>query len=358
MKRILSLISAFALVLPAVPASAGVRLGGEAGIRIRGEFRHADTKDIENHEDDLKYQYRVRFNASAEPGEGYFFKAQLQYEGGASGVWQTVGHTCSELYTLQVSSAVIGRVLEHGSFAVGRLPLGSLGNPVFDLGFYPSQPLEIPVATLNFNRFFGAGYTAQNNLGSLSATLLLLDNASAGKVFGDGYALHLALKTQIGAVTIEPQLLAVLTDTDVYTQNDSLFKQNVTPLTVGASLTFPVRGVEIGMNGFCTMTDEHPSDFSAAVDYRGFLFRLKAEKGPFMAWVDYNRTIDRSPSSDETEYVNTFIWAQYRFPLHESPGGTFSLTPTVRYLSSSIRSGSCETGTGRLRMELYAAVKF
>jgi outer membrane lipoprotein-sorting protein len=78
-----------------------------------------------------------------------------------------------------------------------------------------------------------------------------------------------------------------------------------------------------------------------------------------MAWVDYNRTKDKSPVNDAT-YDNIFVWAQYNVKLHESATGTFSLTPTLRYRASG-KDVVGTAGTERnnqLRTELYATVSF
>lgn len=358
-KRIfLILTSACLLACVGRTAGATIRFGGEAALRIRGEFRQSGIGDTEDREDDLKYQYRFRLRTDAELGDGYFFNAQLQYEDGASGVWQTVRHQSSERYKLQLSSFVMGRKLGRSRYTVGRLPLDGFRNPLYDLGLYPSQPLEIPIVTMNCNRFFGASYTGALGSESLGASLLLIDNGLAGNISNPAYTLHVTLKSSLGPVTVEPQVLAMLGGTDIYDQDELVFKKDVTPLTAGVTLTFPLGGAEIDLCGFYTMADEKPSASSPAVDYSGYLLRLRTEKGPFMAWIDYSRTIDRSAGLPKTRYANTFVWAQYRIPVYESPSGTFTLTPTLRYLASSLLYGSTDTEYSRLRTELVATVTF
>ena len=78
-----------------------------------------------------------------------------------------------------------------------------------------------------------------------------------------------------------------------------------------------------------------------------------------MGWVDYNRTVDRTPVNDIT-YNNIFVWAQYKVNVHESALGTVSVTPTLRYRASG-RDIVGTTGTdhnNQLRTELWASVTF
>ncbi|MBZ4220291.1 MAG: hypothetical protein LAC69_08995, partial [Chlorobium sp.] len=92
------------------------------------------------------------------------------------------------------------------------------------------------------------------------------------------------------------------------------------------------------------------------VDYSGYLLRLKGESGPVTAWVDYNRTVDKTLV--DTTYDNLFVWAQYNVKVHESATGTFSVTPTIRYRASGSETGAATTDNNQLRGELYATVTF
>jgi hypothetical protein len=364
MKKNLSLVVALVLFFSAGRASAELRLGGEAAVRMRGEFRTTDASGARNHEDDLKYQYRIRLNAAADLSDGYFFKAMVQNEDSMSGGWQTVGYASSEEYDMDVSNFYFGRALENSSYAIGRLPLGSTSNPIYDLTLYPTQPLDIPVSTLNLDRFFGVNYSLKAGPGNLSATVVVLDNAAQDNsgaegdgLFNDSYAFYLGYRTSIGNVTIEPEFLTVLTNATIPNADLTVFKQGITPLALGANVSIPVSDAVIGLSGFYTMADDTVPNTSTEVDYSGCLLRIKAEKGPLTAWFDYNRTTDRSSSVD-VEYVNMFVWAQYRFPVFESAAGSFTLTPTLRYLTSSMQEGASDIDSSRLRTELYATMTF
>jgi len=256
---------------------------------------------------------------------------------------------------------------------IGRLPLNSLNNPIFDVTLYPIPTaftnsgvyaVDIPVATWNFDRVFGLNYGTKVAGGDLNATLVIFDNnstitntASTGDgLFNDGYALHVAYKTNIGDVTFEPQAIFALTDVQGVTY------QKVSPNTAGANFTIPTGKSKIGLSGFYTICrDSKGSSLGVPtnVNYDAFLLRAKAESGPVTAWVDYNRTLDKSPVNDVT-YKNIFVWAQYNVKVHESATGTFSLTPTVRYRASGrdVVGTSYTDRNNQLRTELYATVTF
>ena len=343
--------------------------------------------------DDIKYQYRVRLKASADLGDGYFFKALIANEevsnGGTPG-WSTVGNTNSEKFQLEVSNFYFGRMMESSHYMIGRLPLNSFNNPIFDLTLYPVPTVftnsgifavDVPVFQWNYDRVYGMNYGTKVGNGDLNATLVVLDNNSVIEntashygdgLFNDGYLLHLSYKTNIGNVTVEPQALIVLTDAQGVTY------QKISPNTFGANATIPVGKSKIGLSGFYTVCKDSKgataTTYSSTtihdnstitgytpvnVDYSGYLLRLKGESGPVMAWVDYNRTVDKSPVSDLT-YNNIFVWAQYKINVHESAMGTVSLTPTLRYRASGMDTAGI-AGTehnNQLRTELWASVTF
>ncbi len=390
----LSLAAMFAVLSYASPASAELKISGDAATRLRGQFNNSNIHGVKTtSDDDLKYQYRVRLKASADLGDGYFFKTLIANEetsnGGTPG-WSTVGDTNTEKFQLEVSNFYFGRMLECSHYMIGRLPLNSFNNPIFDLALYPLPKtftnsgvyaVDVPVFQWNYDRVYGMNYGAKVGDGDVNATLVVLDNNSVSEntsshtgdgLFNDGYLLHLSYKTTIGDVTVEPQALIVLTDAQGGTY------QKISPNTFGANATIPVGKSKIGLSGFYTVCKDSkgttgttysptttPNNTTIAtstpanVDYSGYLLRLKGESGPVMGWVDYNRTVDRTPVNDVT-YNNIFVWAQYKVNVHESALGTVSVTPTLRYRASG-RDIVGTTGTdhnNQLRTELWASVTF
>ena len=381
MKKMLSLAALCAVLSYASPASAELKLSGDAAIRGRADFKNNSTTD------DIKYQYRVRLKAAADLGDGFFFNAMAQNEEVAGG-WTTISgigaSTASvpvvpaitgatnntERYPFELSNFYFGRKQGCCQYKIGRLPLNSLSNPIFDLAFYavPTEysqsgiyAVDIPVATNNFDRLFGLNYSTKLGDGDLNTSVFVLDNnstsantaATGDGLLNDGYALHVSYKNQLGDVTIEPQVLISLTDVQ-----GTRYKK-ISPNTFGANATIPAGDSKIGVSAFYTMCkDSNGATTSLApanVDYNGYLLRLKGESGPAMAWIDYNHTSDKLAN---VTYNNVFVWAQYNFKLHEGSSNV-NLTPTVRYRASGRDvAGASTVANNQLRAELYTTVTF
>ncbi|MEI8032623.1 MAG: hypothetical protein WCH05_04675 [Chlorobiaceae bacterium] len=399
MKKMLSFAAMIAALSYASPASAELKFGGDASTRLRGQFGNTKSVDgVKDKSDDLLFQYRIRLNGAADLGGGYFFKTMIMSEETAGGValgggWSPVGVNNSGAYNLEVSNFVFGRMMKDSHYMVGRIPLNSVNNPIFDLTQFaiPTAStilsnntgvaaattiyaVDIPVATFMNDRVYGLNYGTKVGDGELNATVVVLDNFStdnklpdpilingrtknADGLFNDGYILHLSYKTNLGDVTVEPQALISLTDVNGVNYTD------VSPNTFGANATVPVGKSKLGFSGFYTLCKDKygvtPSTgLTTNVDYSGYLVRAKAESGPVTAWIDFNKTTNRTPVAD-VEYNNMFIWAQYKVNVHESATGTFSVTPTVRYrASSSQAAGAGKAEDNQLRTELYATVTF
>jgi hypothetical protein len=382
MKKMLSLAAMLAVISYASPASAELKIGGDASVRLRSDFADTERNNVNTlSSDELKFQYRIRLKAAADLGSGYFFKALVQSEQSQShatdapythastaGGWAEIGASNGGAYNLEVSNFYFGRVLESSHYSIGRLPLNSFNNPIFDLAYYAVPAggyngitaIDVPVATYNFDRVFGLNYGTKVGSGDLNATLVVANNnittgdshLEGDGLFNDGYILHVAYKTTIGDVTVEPQAVISLTDLQGGTY------ANISPNTFGANATIPAGGSKIGLSGFYTVCkDTDPNILRSKVDYTGYLLRLKGESGPVMAWIDYNRTEDQSPDLNVT-YDNLFVWAQYNVKVHESATGTFSVTPTIRYRASGSDDGVTKRDFDQLRGELYATVTF
>ncbi|MEI6756491.1 MAG: hypothetical protein FDX18_10725 [Chlorobium sp.] len=382
MKRVLSLVAMFAVLSYASPASAELKFGGDVSVRVRDES--FDAAHQSTAPDNLYYQYRARLNVAGDFEGGYLFRALISNEapgfsgsGGANttakigggGGWQTVGYGNTELYTVGFSQLYFGRNYGESHYLLGRLPLNSTNNPVFDIHLYPKNPLDVPATTFNNDRLFGVNYGTKIGSGDLNVVVGVFDNLSKNNTSGtgdgalnDGYAAVVSYKTRIGDVTVEPQVLTALNQHDTVTQTTYStglpFHQGIRPVTFGANVSVPAGDVKLGFSGFhtsghgTTPSSTIYANPGANVDYSGYLLRAKAEYGPFLAWYDYNKTTDRSDSITH-KYTNKFVWAQYKIP-----AGKISIQPTVRYLTTSDNAATSETKTSRLRSELWATLTF
>jgi hypothetical protein len=365
MKKLLSLVFALVMLAYAMPASAELKISGDAMVYPRFEFRDWDGNYAEDNEDDLKYLYRVRLKTAADLGDGYFFKALVSHQ--SAGWLETVTYANTEDYDLDVSQFYFGRMTEDCHYMVGRIPLNSWNNPIFDLALYPFTPVEFPVFLYNNDRVFAFNYGRKLGPGELNATLCVLDNdvadnttADGDGLFNDGYALHLMYKTNIGDITFEPQLVASLTNNDEFffnigpAQAVGVAYQNITPMTVGANVGIPAGDAKFTLSGFYTFCEDTESVVAGDdVDYDGYLFRVKGEYGPLTAWVDYNNTTDNTGGTS-LDFNNLFVFAQYKYNVYESAAGSFSLSPTIRYFSADYEDYQFD----RLRAELWANVTF
>jgi len=373
MKKMLSLAAIFAALSYASPAFADLNISGDASVRVQDWITGNQSTD------NVDWQYRLHLKAAADLGDGYFFKALVTNEnpgvdfaqvGGnaGNGGWQTVGYGNTEVYNLQLSNFYFGHMSECNHYMIGRLPLNSANNPVFDLTLYPTQPLNTPVALLNLDRVYGANVGGKVGPGDLNATVVVLDNKVAGNtqnsgdgLLNDGYALLSSYKFNIGNVTFEPEILTILTKSDVFLQDQSadgnvlhLLHREFRPVTYGANVSVPVSGVKLSASALFT----RGSSSANSVDYFGDLFRIKAESGPLTVWYDHNSTTDKSSGPSDV-YTNNFVWAQYKINVYQSAKGSFSVLPTVRYLSSKLSNANVTLADEHILLpELWATVSF
>jgi len=362
MKKMLSLAAMFAALSYASPAFADLNISGDASVRVQ-DWITGNQKT-----DNVDWQYRLRLKAAADLGEGYFFKALVSNEDVHNGGWQTVGYGNGEVYNLQLSNFYFGHMSECSHYMVGRLPLNSVNNPIFDLTLYPTQPLNTPVALINLDRVYGGNYGVKIGPGDFNATFVVLDNNQAGNTpasgdgqLNDGYALLGSYKFNIGDVTFDPQIITVLTQSDVWSQTQSAdvnfalpIHSGFRPVTFGTNVVVPAGGIKFTASGFFT----RGSSSANSVDYFGDLFRIKAESGPFTVWYDHNSTTDKS-SGTSGVYTNNFVWAQYKINVYQSAKGSFSVQPTLRYLSSKVSNANVTHPDEHILLpELWATVSF
>ena len=357
-KQFLSLVCALAMMATFVTtAEAGIKISGDAQVRARGQFdeKKVDGKEVAS-KDELYWLYRLRLKIAADLGDGFFAKALLANH--SAGWFATIGSDKDPVFPRNLSDFGVnqmyfGRMMPNSHYAVGWMPINSFNNPIFDLAVYPRQPLGIPYFLLANDRIFGLNYGAKVGPGELNASVLVLDDhlKDTEGFFRDEYAIHLMYKTNIGDITIDPQLLAAITDFNTAIHPSSPGYSDVTPWTLGTNVVIPAGDIKFTLGGFYTFCDD------SGVDYDGYLFRIKAERGPVRAWFDYSSMNDDSFGLSD-EYENMYVWAQYNWKVHESSMGSLTLSPTVRYLTTDHNVGGTETETQRLRTELWAQVAF
>jgi len=364
MKKMFSLAAMFAVLSYASPASADVTLNGEVGLRLREDFGNTTSATgVKASTQDQYLQYRVRLKPSADLGDGFFVKALFQDEGVAGG-WRGLGTTPAtanntEQYSITASQFYFCHGDESSHWVVGRIPLGSLDNPILDLTLYAIPgagpqgsklyAVDTPIYTNHFDRLLGFNYGTKIGDGELNAVVVNFDNVSSSAadkgLFNDGYGFTANYKANIGDVIIVPQGFITLTH----------LADGRAPYSFGTQAFIPAGKSKISLSGFYTGDNNTIPNTSTKIDYNGYIFRVKGESGPVLAWVDYNSTTD---NAHKTDYKNTFVWAQYVVKVQESNKGTFTLQPTIRYRASSQKDATGTADNNLFRGELYATVSF
>jgi hypothetical protein len=376
MKKMMSLAAMFAVLAYASPASAELKLGGDAGMRARMEFNDSKSAGVEqNGTENSSAAFRVRLNGAADMGDGYFFKAMLSTEQNTASTTFGGGwfDTDDDGAGIEVSQFYFGRMMQDSHWMLGRVPLGSFNNPIYDLTYFAvptalTTAVDTPVDTWLNDRSYAINYGSKIGPGMADVSLVMTDNASDGEsgaegdgIFGDGYLLNLTYKVNVGNVTVTPQALIALTDIT----NSAVAYSSASPNTFGANMTIPAGDAKIGLSGFYTACDDSKAVSAQSnvisgqgADYSGYLFRVKGEMGNAMVFVDYNATEDKTVGN-VADYDNIFVRASYKFKVHESATGSFSLIPTLRWRHSEkdMATGT-DTETEQLRAELYAMVTF
>ncbi len=343
MKKLLSLLTVFVLISHAPEASAELKLSGEAGIRLRDDFGDIKYYGAKTSPEDQYFQYRIALRASADIGDGYFFRATIQDESYPEG-WASIQTNNTEIYSLMVSQFYFGRNTPNTQWSLGRIPLGSFDNPFLDLTLYAiSCPVDIPFTTYNFDRLFGCNYTTRLGSGQWTGILVNLDDNASSEWFNDGYGFYTCYKVPVGNLTFIPQAYLTLTH----------FSDGRKPYSFGTQVFIPVGKSLVTLSGVYTADDN--SYNGSNNDYEGYIFRIRGESGPFMAWIDYNKTTDHENGRDLN---NTFFWAQYKFKVHESASGSFTLMPVIRYRASTENNASGKIENDLFRTEVYATVTF
>ena len=378
MKKLLSLVFGLAIVAAlASPAEAAIKFSGDAQVRARTEITKSGAAD--EWDEELYWLYRLRLKIAADLGSGYFAKALLASE--SAGWFATIssgeGRESLELNGKEynyfpsslsdhfgVNQIYFGRMMQNSHYTLGIMPVNSFNNPIFDLAVYPTSAVGIPYFLINNDRVFGLNYGTKVGPGELNATLCVLEDGdwdSTGESFlRDEYAVHLMYKTNIGDVTIDPQLLAAVTRTQNFNTGDpssNIPEAGTAPFTFGTNVIIPAGDTKITLSCFYTNDGIGLVDDDKIADYSAYVFRVKAEHGPVRAWVGYNAADVTSSPDPATlgDYDNLFVWAQYNWKVYDSSMGTFTLSPTVRFRDRNMNDADKDT---RWRPEIWANITF
>ncbi|MFP4547996.1 MAG: hypothetical protein ACLFQM_07670 [Fidelibacterota bacterium] len=309
---------------------ADITIKGDARVRPRlDQVFDAEGKTVE----DFYYMYWARIWLDAQLTEGWYFSTKLASDGpgnfigkfgdtpydGNGGFTDGAATHSGGRGVVRFAEMHFGRKTDKMGYSMGILPMSALGNPEYDLHFYPMSKSDVPY--LIVNTASAAGFRGYYNTeqGRLNVTLTVDDNT--GNRLNDAnprdpYSLFADYKMKLGELDINPTLIFTSAGEDM-----------AAPITAGANVGLPkVAGFSLSGGGYFTT-----QGVEAAGKYSGIMTHIKAARplgpGTFVSWLDY-KTIDTDWQDDN---VNTaLIWVMYKYVVYKSEIGSFYLAPTYR----------------------------
>lgn len=354
-----------------------IKISGDAQIRPRFDI-YDRTGANQNKTEDFYYMYRARVNIFADIGEGWFFKSMLSHNGIAFysifsagdypdvlGIPQNsskpVSNESSKRATVNFMELNMGNKSEEYGFTLGLFTLGSFNNPIYDLHYYPSKPIDIPYVIFNADGAFGANAYYKTGFGMIGLKGLVEDQKGLkeenpqGIVLKDGndqYSFELNYSNSINDINFYIASIATL-------GNDTL----PAPISVGAMIsaskllpvTLSIFGGFSYQNNIKTILYQpgYPAN-----KYQAYFARLKANgkigPGVLIFWTDFCRRTDKLIGGN-VNFDFLFFWIQYEFTIHESEKGNFRISPAIR-LANVFKDG--DVFSKRQKFEINFDVKF
>jgi hypothetical protein len=348
-------------------ASAQVTFAGDARFRPRLDLddRTGDPA-LGYNTRSVYYQYRLRLDMTGAIGEGYYAKSRLGHNGIAFYARGGQGHP-PEAFPIPANTIseemanragvdwmylYIGRATPTFGWDLGLIPIPGFTNPLWDLHYYPQLMVDVPYLIWNNDGGFGAHAFRRIGPGRLTVYGLLDRDTGSDRDRDDGtvlldnddqYTLVANYAFPIGRANLMPMIMKTLPaslDTRPGGVPDPARSGRYNaPLTIGAQLGLPAVGplTPTIFGGWSTNNVSNSLDLPRAA-YDAWLgrFRLTGKWGPghVLAWADYGRRTDEPLQADGASVRNNFFhtWLNYRFPIHESDRGNFSIGPEWRII--------------------------
>jgi len=352
MKKVLVLLIVLLMISTAF---AEITINGDARVRPRLDQKFDEDGKTSQ---DLYYMYWARLWVTAKLTEGYYFQTKLATDGPANFIglmggglygqvdgWTTnaAAHSPNR-GVVRFAEAHFGRKTDKYGYSMGVLPMSGLGNPEYDLHFYPTSKSDLPYTILNAAS--AAGFRGFYKIGEskLNVTLTVDQNTGNREVKDtprDPYSIFASYDMKLGETKVSPTL--------IYTTQD---KDLPSPLTVGANVGLPkLAGFALSAGGYYTT-----QPVEDATKYSGPMVHLKAVKpigpGTFVSWVDW-KTIDVDGADDPI--ATTLLWVMYKYTVYKSEVGTFYLAPTFRRIMQNY--GDMEYARNKIELTMHIAFK-
>lgn len=354
-------------------------------ITIKGDARVRPRLDQRYNEDgktyqDLYYMYWARLWMDAKLTEGYYFSTKLGADGpgtfigkfgeipgdGVPGYSGGASEISGGRGTVRFVEMHFGRKTEKYGYSIGILPMSGLGNPEYDIHFYPFSRSDVPFHIINLSS--AAGFRGYYKIGEnkLNVTLTLDENTGNREGTGnprDQYSLFANYEMTVGEFGVAPTLIYTVADEDLEA-----------PITVGANATMPkVAGFALSGGAYfmmqnaedvaavfgdaLTQTNNDATEAGKATGkYSGGMFHIKADKpigpGTFSGWINF-KSVEMDGLDDRTNM--TELWLMYKYTVYKSELGSFSLSPTFRRMMQN--TGDVEYARNKIELTMHLTFK-
>jgi hypothetical protein len=333
-------------------AQAQLTLSGDARMRPRWDLND-QTGNNKTLSRDLYVMYRARLRVKADIGEGWSFQSMLGHNGVGEyagkfakgdlpdilGVEQSnLSNDGARRATVDFMELFINYKGNNQGFKVGLFPIASVGNPVYDLHYYPLRMIDIPYFIFNNDAIYGL--STYKKVGDTQFNLALyIDDDRGGylesatgvelKDQDDQYSIEFGVQQSFGVTKLEFQsLFTIASDTLPKSNTFSLrangWKVGGTDLWAQAMYSYQSRDKLGGNEGhFGVPTNK----------YDAFYLRLGASKkfgsDRFRVWLDLANRVDHFENQDVTHQF-AFMWLEYAISLAQTDQGRVVLTPRIR----------------------------
>jgi hypothetical protein len=330
MKKLFSILTALLVIGFWANTSAQVKISGDLQVRPR-----YDMKDYGNYggvKNDMYYMLRAQINVNANIGDGWYTKIRLghyNYAGYAFTNGLMLSGTFIPNPTVNFNLACFGYKGKNFGIGGGIYPLNGIANPMLDLHFYPSAPLDIPFAIKQLNNVVGFRGWVNLGPGKLNVSSVLTGNGfyqedAAGNVVEDthdSYVLGFDYAMKVAGFSIQPVFL--------YTYAND---KNAAPMTYGVNVATP----KFGGFGFGVSAGMTSNSADSTQEYSGMLARFKVTgkvgPGTVILWYDYAKTTYKYTGSPDVDENFGYIWAAYKIGLSKH----VIAMPRVRIYSDKI----------------------
>ncbi len=350
------------LILLVSGVYADITFSGDARVRPRLDIK--DNGAYGNQTNDIYYLYRARILLAADIGDGYFFKTRLGHNGvaywvGKFGTGDLPGSSTTNAGrgSVDFMELYFGHNGASFGWAAGLIPVGH--NPLKDIHFYPSKPLDLPWVIFGNNAAHGFDFNYKL-AGNKLDLKVIVDNNSGFTTYVDGnavdslsatdqYTFNASYPISIAGIKLTPELLMTVADAG-----------NAAPMTYGATIGLP-KVAGFSMTAYFGLTSQQAADTDT---YTGWIGRAKmvGKMGPgkLTAWYDLAATTSDFDGAQTDNF--SYLWLSYTYTLHKSDKGALTIAPTYRLLSQNRDDSATDVLDGveytRAKIEVTTQITF